>query len=137
MAFLTISLIGIISWFKLPQDLFPPVSYPQVTIVTSYPNAAPEEVETLITKPIEESISTVSNLKRIKSISREGLSVITAEFGWSTKIDFAALGVRQKIDLVKESLPRESKEPIVKKINPFDLPVLILSLRGEIGRAHV
>ena len=132
MAFLTISLIGVISWFKLPQDLFPPVSYPQVTIVTAYPNAAPEEVETLITKPIEESISTVSNLKRVKSISREGLSVITAEFGWSTKIDFAALGVRQKIDLVKESLPREAKEPIVKKINPFDLPVLILSLRGDI-----
>ncbi len=131
MAFLTVSLFGFISWFKLPQDLFPPVTFPQVTIVTGYPNAAPEELENLITRPIEESISTVGNLKKIKSISREGISMITAEFGWNTRIDFAALGIRQKIDLVKESLPRECREPIVKKINPFDLPVLILSLRGS------
>ena len=131
MVFLMVSLFGVISWFKLPQDLFPPVTFPQVTIVTTYPNAAPEEVENLITKPIEESISTVGNLKKIKSVSREGISMITAEFGWNTRIDFAALGIRQKIDLVKESLPRECREPIVKKINPFDLPVLILSLRGS------
>jgi len=132
MFFIGVSLLGVISWFKLPQDLFPPVTYPQVTIVTAYPNAAPEEIENLITKPIEESIATVSNLKRIKSTSREGVSVITAEFGWKTRMDFAALGIRQKIDLVKEKLPRESKDPVVKKINPFDLPVLIISLQGKI-----
>ncbi|MBN2144673.1 MAG: efflux RND transporter permease subunit, partial [Candidatus Aureabacteria bacterium] len=132
MMYLGIVLLGIISWFKLPQDLFPPVSYPQVTIVTTYPNAAPEEVETLITRPIEEAISTVNNLKGMRSVSREGLSLVTAEFGWNAKMDFAALGVRQKIDLIKERLPREAKEPVVKKINPFDLPILVISLRGKL-----
>jgi len=130
MFFLGVCLLGCISWFKLPQDLFPSVSYPQITIVTSYSNAAPEEIENLITKPIEESISTLSGLKGIKSISKEGLSIVTIEFGWDLSMDSAAMGVRQKIDLIKERLPRECNEPIVKKINPFELPVLILSVAG-------
>ena len=112
MFYLGLCLLGVISWMKLPQDLFPPVSYPQVTVVTSYPNAAPEEVQNLISKPIEETISTVANLKRIQSVSREGLSLVTAEFGWATKMDFAALAIRQKIDLVKERLPRECKDSL-------------------------
>lgn len=133
MFYLGLLLLGAISWFKLPQDLFPPVSYPQVTVVTAYPNAAPEEIETLITKPIEESIATVSHLKKIRSVSREGLSIVTAEFSWQAKMDFAALGVRQKIDLIKERLPREAGEPVVKKLNPFDLPVFVLSVRGAMS----
>ncbi len=133
MFYLALCLLGLISWTKLPQDLFPPVSYPQVTVMTAYSNAAPEEVQNLITKPIEESISTVANLKRIQSVSREGLSLVTAEFGWKTKMDFAALAIRQKIDLIKERLPRECKEPIVKKLNPFELPILVLSLRGQLA----
>jgi len=131
MFFLGVCLLGFISWFKLPQDLFPDVSYPQITIVTSYSNAAPEEVENLITKPIEESVSTLSGLKKIKSISKEGLSIVTIEFDWNLNMDSAAMGVRQKIDLIKERLPRECHEPIVKKMNPFELPVLILSVAGK------
>ncbi|EKD27255.1 MAG: hypothetical protein ACD_79C00782G0003 [uncultured bacterium] len=132
MFFVAAGILGFISWNKLPQDLFPAISYPQVTIITTYQNAAPEEVSTLITHPIEEGISTVSNLKKIKSVSREGLSLITAEFDWKTNMDFAALRVRQKIDLIKDKLPREAKEPIVKKINPFEMPVMILSVQGDV-----
>ena len=131
MIFAAISLFGLISLIKLPQELFPPITYPQLTIITTYENAAPEEIETLITKPVEESIGTVSGLRRLKSISKEGLSLVMAEFGWSQNMDFAALRMREKIDLIKERLPRESKEPIVMKYNPFEMPIMTLSITGD------
>jgi len=130
MAFFAVILLGFISWSKLPQELFPSIAYPQITVVTSYPNAAPEEIENLITKIVEESVGTVNNVKRISSISREGLSLVMVEFNWGTNMDFAALNVREKIDLIKERIPRESQEPVVMKYNPFDLPVMNLAVTG-------
>lgn len=122
----------VIIWFGLlPQELFPQIVYPQLTVVTPYENAAPEEIETLITKPIEEAIGTVAGVKRISSISKEGLSLVIAEFGWNQNINFAALGMREKIDLIKERLPREAEEPIVLPYNPFDKPILILSITSS------
>ncbi len=126
-----IMLFGLISLIGLPQELFPPISYPQLTIVTIYANAAPEEIETLITKPIEEAVGTVGGIKRVRSISKEGISLVIAEFGWSEDMDFASLKVREKIDLIKERLPRESGEPLVFKYNPFDRPVLTLNVTGK------
>ena len=128
MVFCAVMLVGFFSWSKLPQELFPPINYPNLTVVTTYENAAPEEIETQITKVIEESIGTVSKLRRISSISKEGLSIVIAEFLWGTNMDLAAFGVREKIDLIKERLPLEAEEPIVKKFNPFDLPIVTLSV---------
>src|SRR3989338_11426840 len=123
-----ILIFGVVSLELLPQELFPQIVYPQLTVVTPYENAAPEEIETLITKPIEEAIGTVAGVKRINSISKEGLSLVIAEFGWNQNINFAALGMREKIDLIKERLPREAEEPTVLSYNPFDKPILILSV---------
>ena len=131
MVFTGIILFGFISLSKLPQELFPPITYPQLTVVTTYENAAPEEIETLITKPVEEAMGTVSGLRRLKSISKEGLSLVIAEFGWAENMDFAALRMREKIDLIKERLPRESEEPLVMKHNPFELPIMTLSITGD------
>lgn len=131
MFFLGVLMLGLISLTRLPRELFPSITYPQLTIVTAYENAAPEEVETLITKIIEEAVGTVSNLKRISSVSKEGVSIVTAEFGWGANMDFASLGVREKIDLVKERLPLGSSDPIVMKFNPFELPVITLSVIGD------
>ncbi|MBU1852579.1 MAG: efflux RND transporter permease subunit [Candidatus Omnitrophica bacterium] len=131
MFFLGVLMLGFISLTRLPQELFPSITYPQLTIVTAYENAAPEEVETLITKIIEETVGTVSGLKRISSVSKEGLSIVTAEFGWGTSMDFASLGVREKIDLIKERLPLGSTDPIVMKFNPFEMPVITLSITGD------
>jgi len=133
MVFTAILLLGFISWSRLPQELFPTITYPQITVVTSYENAAPEEIESLITKIIEESIGTVNNVKRISSISKEGISLVMVEFNWGTNMDFAALNVREKIDLIKERLPREAQEPIVMKYNPFDLPILNLAVTGPMS----
>ncbi|MFC1667461.1 efflux RND transporter permease subunit [Candidatus Omnitrophota bacterium] len=131
MFFLGVLMLGLISLTRLPRELFPSITYPQLTIVTTYENAAPEEVETLITKIIEETVGTVSNLKRISSVSKEGVSIVSAEFGWGTSMDFASLGVREKIDLIKERLPLGSSDPIVMKFNPFELPVITLSITGN------
>ena len=131
MIFLAVILLGVISWTRLPQELFPPITYPQLTVVTNYPNAAPEEVETLITKLIEEAVGTVKNVRRIISTSREGASIVIVEFNWGTDMNFAALGMREKIDLIKERLPREAEEPLVMKFNPFALPIITLSVSGE------
>ncbi|MDD5496696.1 MAG: efflux RND transporter permease subunit, partial [Candidatus Omnitrophica bacterium] len=119
----------------LPQELFPQIVYPQLTVVTPYENAAPEEIETLITKPIEEAVGTVAGVKRISSISKEGLSLVIAEFGWNQNINFASLGMREKIDLIKERLPREAEEPTVLPFNPFDRPILLLSVTSSTSRA--
>jgi HAE1 family hydrophobic/amphiphilic exporter-1 len=133
MIFLGIILLGFISWTKLPQELFPSITYPQITVVTSYENAAPEEIESLVTKIIEEAVGTVNRVKRISSISKEGLSLVMVEFSWGTNMDFAALNVREKIDLIKEKLPREAQEPIVMKYNPFDLPIMNLAVTGKVS----
>lgn len=132
MLFLAVVLLGVISYLRLPRELFPPITYPQLTVVTNYENAAPEEIETLITKPIEDACSSVNNVKRIASTSKEGVSLVMLEFGWGTSMDFAALNVREKIDLVKEKLPKDADDPIVMKFNPFELPVLTLSVTADL-----
>ncbi len=131
MIYLAVLLMGMIAWSRLPRELYPPITYPQLTVVTRYKDAAPEEIETLVTKPIEETVGTVSGVRRISSISREEVSLVIAEFNWGTHMDFAGLGVREKLDLIKERLPRGSEDPVVIKFNPFDLPVLVLNLSGE------
>jgi hydrophobic/amphiphilic exporter-1 (mainly G- bacteria), HAE1 family len=126
-----IVLFGLISLTFLRQELFPPITYPNLSVVTNYENAAPEEIETLITKPIEEAVGSTAGIKKITSTSREGLSVVVAEFGWDQKMDFAALGLREKIDLMKARLPRDAQEPTVIKFNPFELPVVTLSVSSQ------
>src|SRR3989338_5078740 len=120
--------MGIIALTSLPQELFPKISFPQITVVSNYVNAAPEEIETLITRPLEEAISSTSGLRRLESMSQEGVSTILATFGWNENVDFAALAVREKIDLVKERLPKEAEDPIVLKFDPLAKPVMMLSI---------
>lgn len=131
MVYIGVFLFGIISLNLLSQELFPPISYPQLSIVTPYLNAAPEEIETLITKPIEEAVGGISGLRKVTSTSKEGLSLVIAEFGWSQNMDFASLAVREKIDLIKERLPRDASEPVVIKFNPFELPAMSLSVSSS------
>ncbi|MFZ5802944.1 MAG: efflux RND transporter permease subunit [Candidatus Omnitrophota bacterium] len=131
MGTVTLILLGLIAFTRLPQELFPPLVFPQITVVTEYVNAAPEEIETLITKPIEEAVSSVNGLKRLESISREGISTVVVSFNWGQDIDFAALAVREKIDLIKERLPKEAEDPVVLKYDPLTRPIMILSVTAR------
>ncbi|MBN1622366.1 MAG: efflux RND transporter permease subunit, partial [Endomicrobiales bacterium] len=128
MIFIGLSLLGFISWTRLPQELFPSLEYPQITVVTKYEGAGPEEAEKLISKVVEEAVGTVKNVKKVTSVSKEGVSIVTCEFSWGSNMDFASMEVREKIDLVKQALPREAQEPIVLKYNPFQMEALILSV---------
>lgn len=125
--------LGIIAVLSIQKELFPPLTFPQITVVTDYVNAAPEEIETLITRPLEEAISSTSGLRELKSVSQEGKSTIFASFGWNENIDFAALSVREKIDLVKERLPKESGDPVVLKFDPLARPIMIISVTGKMS----
>ncbi len=131
MIFVGVMLFGLISLMKLPQELFPPITYPQLTVFTGYANAAPEEVETLLTKPVEEAVGTVSGLKGVRSISKEGVSLVIAEFDWDQNMDFASLRTREKVDLMKARLPRDATEPLVVPFNPFELPIMTISITGQ------
>ncbi|ERI05607.1 efflux RND transporter permease subunit [Aneurinibacillus aneurinilyticus] len=130
MLIVAVVLFGIISLPKLKVDLLPEMNIPVAVVATSYEGAAPEEVENLITKPMEGVIGTVSNIKKIRSVSINGASQIIAEFNWGTDMDQAALDMREKVDLVRGGLPKSAGSPRVIKIDPNSTPIISLALSG-------
>jgi len=109
-------IFGLIAYFKLNLNLQPDVEIPYVTISTVYPGAGPKEIETLITKRIEEVVSTVSQVERIESYSLDGLSIIIIEFNLKKNVDVASQEVKDKIDPILNNLPEDSKNLSYKKL---------------------
>lgn len=128
-------LFGIVSLDRLALNLLPDISYPSLTIQTDYPDAAPEEVESLVTQPIEEAVGVIPGLTRISSISRPGQSEVTLEFNWDTNMDLAVLDVREKLDFV--NLPRDVKKPILLRFDPSRDPILRVRLSGDISLSQL
>src|ERR1700742_785038 len=102
---LMIVVLGIFSFGKLPVDLFPDVTFPVVTVTTPYPGAGPKEVETLVSKPLEEEIGTISGLKTISSKNHEGVSIVVAEFTLDTDVKYAEQQVRDRVSSARAKLP--------------------------------
>ncbi len=121
-------LFGIVAFTRLPINLFPELSYPSLTIETRLTGAAPEEVESLVSRPIEEVVGVVAGVQRLTSVARPGLSQVTLEFDWGRNMDFAGLDVRQKLDLIR--LPREAERPVLLRFDPANEPVVRLFLTG-------
>ena len=124
-----VCLFGAVSVDRLPLDLLPDISYPSLTIQTEFEDAAPEEVEALVTRPVEENVGVVPGLSRISSISRPGQSEVILEFGWDTDMDLAVMDVREKLDLA--NLPREAEQPVILRFDPAYDPVMRLHLYGD------
>lgn len=124
MLILIIVVVGVISYFNLGLELFPDIEYPQLTVVAAYKGASSEDIESMITKPIESWISTVSKVKKVRSFSQEGLSLIIVEFEWGTNLDFAAQDVRDRIALFKAILPEGATDPLIYKFSLTDFPIL-------------
>ncbi|MCB9512773.1 MAG: efflux RND transporter permease subunit [Candidatus Krumholzibacteriia bacterium] len=122
-------LFGFVSLTRLPLNLLPDISYPTLTLQTEYADAAPAEVEKLITEPLEEAVSVIQGLRSLRSVSRPGVSEITLEFGWKTAMDFASLDVREKVDMVR--LPEDASSPVLLRYDPNLDPILRLGLYGE------
>lgn len=121
-------LFGLVAFGRLSINLLPDLSYPSLTVETKLAGAAPAEIESLVSRPIEESVGVVSGVKRLTSISKPGLSQVTLEFQWGRNMDFASLDVRQKLDLVR--LPREVEKPVLLRFDPANDPILRLYLTG-------
>jgi len=115
--------LGAVSLSRMGLDLLPQMTYPAVTVVTRYENVAPEDIEQLVTKPIESVVSTVSGVKKVTSQSLEGISLVIVEFEWGTNLDFAAQEVRDKIGLIERYLPQDVQKPIVFKFDASMMPV--------------
>lgn len=131
MFILIVVLIGFVSLTKIPIDLYPNIEIPVAIIQTSYPNVSPEEIENLVTKPIEEAVGTVSNIDTIQSITSEGSSVIIVQFNFGTDMNFATLDMREKVDMVKGFLPEGANDPMVLQIDVNASAVVQLALSGS------
>ncbi len=125
----TLVIFGLISFKRLPINLLPDISYPTLTVRCEYPGAAPSEIENLISKPIENAVSVISDVVRVSSRSRPDVSEVVIEFAWKTNMDFASMDVREKLDLI--DLPDDSERPILLRFDPSQDPIMKLSLYGD------
>lgn len=128
MFYIAVALIGIYAFSKIGVDLLPNINIPHLLIQTTYPNASPEEIEKLVTEPLESATRTVTGIKNITSVSKEGISVISVNFTWGTNMDFALLSLREKLDNVRFILPREAGRPTIIRVDPSATPIMTLSL---------
>ncbi|MCF8001469.1 MAG: efflux RND transporter permease subunit [Halanaerobiales bacterium] len=128
MLILLIVILGFISLDRLNIDLLPEINFPGAAVITSYENAGPQEVESLVTKPLENSLATVTNVKTINSTSGVGQSTIVMEFNYGTDMDFAALDMREQADLISEALPDDAQDPMIVQFDPSMIPVLQLGV---------
>lgn len=124
-------LLGIVSIGRLPVDLLPSFELPYALVMTSYNGAGPQEIESLITKPLESMVGTVSNLKNITSTSSNGSSMIFVEFNDGTDMDVAMLNMREKIDMIKDFLPEDAEDPLVMALDPNMMPVMEIGVSGN------
>ncbi len=134
---IAIVVVGWASFKSMSVDLFPDVSVPVVTVQTTYKGAGPAEIETLVSRPIEDEVSTISGIKRMTSKNMEGVSQVIVEFVSSVDSKYAEQQVRDKVNIAKPKLPDEVEDPVIKKFDPSDTPILMLSLTGDVGDAQM
>ncbi len=125
---LAVAAFGVVGYQRLSLELFPDITYPSLTVQTDLSDAAPQEVENLITRPVEEAVGVLRGLETIHSVSRPGVSEVTLEFEWGSDMDLLSMEVREKLDRLV--LPEEADDPIVLRFDPSLDPVIRLALTG-------
>lgn len=128
MVFMAVMVFGIYSLIKLPVDIYPDIEFPAITVFTTYNGASAADIETNISKPIEDALNAIDNLKEITSVSRDNISVVTLEFEYETDLSEAANDIRDAISLVKNSLPEEADDPNIFKFSSSMIPILMYSV---------
>jgi HAE1 family hydrophobic/amphiphilic exporter-1 len=131
MIFVAMVVLGLVSLSMLGLDLMPELEIPAVSVLTAYQGAGPEEIETLVTKLMEDTLSTISGVDEVISVSKEGLSSVTLKFNWGEKIDESINDVREKIDLIRERLPEEAENPVIFKFDLAMMPIMIIAMTAE------
>ena len=128
-----IGIMGAFAYRATPKESFPELAIPIIAINTIYPGVSPADVESQVTRIIEEDLSTISDIKELTSTSVEGYSSVVAEFEASVNLDEALQKVREKVDLAKPDLPQDAEEPTIVEFNFSEIPVLQVNLSGEYG----
>ena len=138
MIFLAIIIMGVMAILFLPIDLMPEMEIPAITVITTYRGASAEDVETAITKPIENDLSIVSNVTELVSYSREGVSNVICRFNWGTNLDEAANEIRERLGLTEMRLPDDAERPIIIKFSTTAIPILGygITARENLGKLY-
>lgn len=134
---LIIIVLGIVSFKKMSVDLFPNVNIPVIFVMTSYEGAGPAEIESLITKPLEEEISTISGIKRLNSRSLKDSSQVIVTFYQNVDIKYAEQQLRDRINRAKYKLPEDVKDPVIRKVDPADQPIITIALDANLGQGEL
>jgi len=132
MVFLIVVVISAVSLSRLPIDLMPDVTYPGIFVVVNYDGAGPEEIETLVTRPLEEAMGSVSDVEEIESISQEDRARIQLRFAWGTDLDAVTNDVRERLDRLRELLPEDVDPPVLFKFDMDMMPIMWLGLGGKL-----
>ncbi len=128
-----IALMGIVAYQATPKEAFPELPVPIIAVQTVYPGVSPADVESQVTRIIEEDLSTISDIDELSSTSVEGFSSIVAEFDTSVDLDEALQKVREKVDLSKPDLPEDSEDPVIVEFNMSEMPIMQVNLSGAYG----
>jgi HAE1 family hydrophobic/amphiphilic exporter-1 len=131
MIFIGVMVFGLYSLINLPVDLYPDIEYPAITVITTYNGANASDIETNVTRPIEEVLNSVDNLKEISSVSRDNSSVVSLEFEYETDLSEAANDIRESLAFIEDFLPEGADKPTVFKFNTSMMPILFFSVTAD------
>ncbi|MGC9375136.1 MAG: efflux RND transporter permease subunit, partial [Bacteroidales bacterium] len=131
MIFLAIVVFGIYSLVKLPIDVYPEIELPAITVFTTYAGASASDIETNISEPVENALNTIDNLKEIRSVSRDNISVVTLEFEYETDLNEAANDIRDAIALIENELPEDADKPNIFKFSSSMMPIAVYAVTAD------
>lgn len=137
MVFMAVMVFGIYSLTRLSVDLYPELEFPALTVITTYPGANAEDIEINVTKPIEDALNSVDNLKQITSRSLDNSSVVILEFEWEANLDEAANDIRNSLGFVENALPEDCESPIIFKFNSSMMPILFYTVTANESYAGI
>lgn len=129
MAFTAMLLLGVIGSSRLKVNLFPDIAFPRISVITPYSNVQAEEIENLVTRPIEDALSAVPGVRKLRSVSQEGLSIVHVDLEWGSSTDSAIIQARQKVDLARSVLPQDTGKSMIARFDPSREPIMTLVAR--------
>lgn len=135
--YVIIILVGLFSLWRLPIDLMPEITNPVITVITNYGNAGPQEMEELITRPLESSLAGIQGIEEISSTSSEGVSRIRVQFVWGTNLDEAVNDIRDRIDRTLNRLPEDVERPFIRKFDVSSFPIMMLGVSSDLEPIEV
>ena len=130
-AVILVLILGVVSFTEMTPDLLPSINLPYAVVVTTYPGASPETVETTVTKPVEQSMSTLNNIKNVMSVSSENVSMVILEFNDDVNMDSMTVDIREKLDQITGYWDDSVGSPLIMKINPDMLPIVVASVDAD------